>query len=137
MPELIYKVVKRRNPSTATVKFFPIKVHYTNIGNDALVARIKENTNIPTAVVSAAVSAIRDSIVNFLCNGHSVQLGNFMSLRPTISSSGADSMEAVSVGNIRAVRIRATYGTDLKHLQDPSYYTIKSVNEAAADAGGE
>lgn len=134
MPEIIYKVVKRRNPTTAGVKYYPIKVHYTNIGNDELVARIKENTNIPTAVVSAAVSAIRDSIVNFLCNGHSVQLGNFMSLRPTISSTGADTEEAVRVSNIRAVRIRATYGTDLKHLQDPSYYTIKSVLEAA---GGE
>lgn len=133
MAELKYKVVPLKNPIEKSVKFYARKISYEKITGKELLARLQDNSGMKGAVLSAACVAITNCIANFVCNGHSVQIGNLMSLRPTLTSDGAAQQGDFSAAYIRACRVRARWGSDIAYLQDRKNYNFIK-DEDAPDA---
>lgn len=132
MAELKYKVVPIKDPISKTVKFYARKISYEKITARELLARLKDNSGMKGAVLSAACIAITNCIANFVCNGHSVQIGSLMSLRPTLVSEGTVNKDDFSAAYINGCRIRARWGSDIAYLQDKKNYNfIKEVEELA------
>lgn len=124
MAELKYKVVPLKNPIDKTVKFYARKISYEKITGRELLARLQDNSGMKGAVLSAACIAITNCIANFVCNGHSVQIGNLMSLRPTLTSTGVDTESIFSAAYIKGCRVRARWGSDIAYLQNKKHYNF-------------
>ena len=135
-PILYYYVLPRKEPGTANTAYYAQKVRYSNIGNEELLNRILDNTSIPRGVIRAAVDAIVDSITNFLLNGHSVELGGLMSLRPTLQNklqaAGEGQATPSQLADNARLRIRAYWGNDIRKYQDPKYYEFLPQNKAVS-----
>lgn len=130
MAELKYKVVPLKDPIEKKVKFYARKISYEKITGRELLARLQDNSGMKGAVLSAACIAITNCIANFVCNGHSVQIGNLMSLRPTLTSEGAANQKDFSAVYIQGCRVRARWGSDIAYLQDKKNYNfIKDTGE--------
>lgn len=135
MAELKYKVVPIKDPISKSVKFYARKISYEKITGKELLARLQDNSGMKGAVLSAACIAITNCISNFVCNGHSVQIGNLMSLRPTLTSRGAAQQSDFSAAYIIGCRVRARWGSDIAYLQDKkNYYFIKDEEPLAESA---
>lgn len=131
MAEIKYKVVPIKNPVDNTVKFYARKISYEKITARELLARLQDNSGMKGAVLSAACIAITNCIANFVCNGHSVQLGGLMSLRPTLTSQGVKNKNDFSAAYITGCRVRARWGSDIVYLQDKKNYNfIKEAKES-------
>lgn len=124
MAELKYKVVPLKNPIDKHVKFYARKISYEKITGKELLARLQDNSGMKGAVLSAACIAITNCIANFVCNGHSVQIGNLMSLRPTLTSTGTGTESDFSAAYIKGCRVRARWGSDIAYLQDKKNYNF-------------
>lgn len=122
MAKLQFYPLARRNPRDLSVRYYAQKSTYTNIPTAVLCRRIVENTAVPPGVVRAAVTAIVDSVANFVCNGHSVQLGELMSMRPTVQSEGSDSASEFKADNVKRVMVRVAWGANVVNLQRPDNY---------------
>lgn len=130
MADLKYKVVPLKNPIDKKVKFYARKISYEKITGKELLGRLQDNSGMKGAVLSAACIAITNCIANFVCNGHSVQIGNLMSLRPTLASEGVEQQGDFSAAYIYACRVRARWGSDIAYLQDRKHYNfIKETEE--------
>lgn len=130
MAELKYKVVPIKDPISKSVKFYARKISYEKITGKELLARLQDNSGMKGAVLAAACIAITNCIANFVCNGHSVQIGNLMSLRPTLTSEGVAQREEFSAAYIIGCRVRARWGSDIAYLQDKRHYNfIKETEE--------
>lgn len=137
MADLKYKVAPIKDPITKSVKFYARKISYEKITGKELLARLQDNSGMKGAVLSAACIAITNCIANFVCNGHSVQIGNLMSLRPTLTSSGADTLDGFSAASIRGCRVRARWGSDIAYLQDRRNYNFIKDEETSAETTTE
>ena len=137
MADLKYKVVPLKNPIEKTVKFYARKISYEKITGKELLARLQDNSGMKGAVLSAACIAITNCIANFVCNGHSVQIGNLMSLRPTLTSVGAETIDKFSAAYIKACRVRARWGSDIAYLQDRRNYNFIKDEEPPAESAPE
>lgn len=124
MADLKYKVVPLKNPIDKGVKFYARKISYEKITGRELLARLQDNSGMKGAVLSAACIAITNCIANFVCNGHSVQIGSLMSLRPTLTSVGVDKKSDFSASYILGCRARARWGSDIAYLQDRKNYNF-------------
>lgn len=125
MGTIRYKVKARKSPQTQEVKFYAAKETYSLITARNLLNRIKDNSAVPRGSVRFAVSAILDACANFVCNGHSVQLGDMVSLRPTVQGQGAESAADYNPREyIDKVMVRAAWGSDLVQMQKPEYYNF-------------
>lgn len=132
MADLKYKVVPIKDPISKSVKFYARKISYEKITGKELFARLQDNSGMKGAVLSAACIAITNCIANFVCNGHSVQIGNLMSLRPTLTSKGVEKQSDFSAVYIKGCRVRARWGSDIAYLQDRKNYNfIKETEESA------
>lgn len=135
MADLKYKVVPLKNPIDKAVKFYARKISYEKITGKELLARLQDNSGMKGAVLSAACIAITNCIANFVCNGHSVQIGNLMSLRPTLTSDGVAKQSDFSAVYIKGCRVRARWGSDIAYLQDKKNYNfIKDADTSAESA---
>ena len=131
MAELKYKVAPIKDPISKQVKFYARKISYEKITGKELLARLQDNSGMKGAVLSAACIAITNCIANFVMNGHSVQIGNLMSLRPTLTSTGAETQDKFSAADINGCRVRARWGSDIAFLQDKKNYNfIKETEES-------
>ena len=137
MADLKYKVVPIKDPIEKNVKFYARKISYEKITGKELLARLQDNSGMKGAVLSAACIAITNCIANFVCNGHSVQIGNLMSLRPTLTSTGAETMEKFSAAYIDGCRVRARWGSDIAFLQDRRNYNFIKDEEPPAESAPE
>lgn len=124
MADLKYKVVPIKDPISKQVKFYARKISYEKITSKELLARLQDNSGMKGAVLSAACIAITNCIANFVCNGHSVQIGNLMSLRPTLTSNGVEKQSDFSAVYIKGCRVRARWGSDVAYLQDKKNYNF-------------
>lgn len=137
MADLKYKVVPLKNPIDKTVKFYARKISYEKITGKELLRRLQDNSGMKGAVLSAACIAITNCIANFVCNGHSVQIGNLMSLRPTLTSTGVAKQDDFSAAYIQACRVRARWGSDIAYLQDRRNYNFIKDAETSAESEPE
>lgn len=137
MADLKYKVVPLKNPIDKSVKFYARKISYEKITGKELLARLQDNSGMKGAVLSAACIAITNCIANFVCNGHSVQIGNLMSLRPTLTSEGVETLDKFSAAYIKGCRVRARWGSDIAYLQDRRHYNFIKDEDTSAETTTE
>lgn len=136
MADLKYSVVGIKNPVSKIKKFYARKISYEKITSKELLSRLQDNSGMKGAVLSAACIAITNCVANFVCNGHSVQLGNLMSLRPTLSSKGVADAQDFSTSYIRGCRVRARWGSDIAFLQNKKNYNFIRVDAPEEEEAG-
>ena len=130
MAKLQFYPIGRKNPKKdSEVKYYAQKATYSNIPTKVLLRRITENTAVPAGVVRAAVNAIVDSVSNFVCNGHSVKLGDLMSIRPTVQCRGAETSDKFTAANVKRVMLRVAWGSNVVNLQKPNNYEWERLEE--------
>lgn len=122
MAKLQFYPLARKSPKDESMKYYAQKSTYSNIPTAVLCRRIVENTAVPPGVVRAAVTAIVDSVANFVCNGHSVQLGELMSMRPTVQTKGSHQALDFKAEMVKRVMVRVAWGSNVVNLQRPSNY---------------
>ena len=135
MAVLKFKVVPKKNPRTGDFKYYGQKDTYTTIDDRKLLERIAANTAVPAGVIRAASDAIFDTIMNFVLNGHSVQFGDFMNLRPAIKckmyTGDKDPNDLNLYGKLGGDRlrliIRATWRPPVRELQKPVNYEFRRI----------
>ena len=140
MAKLQFYPLARKSPKDKSVKYYAQKATYSNIPTAVLCRRIVENTAVPPGVVRAAVTAIVDSVANFVCNGHSVQLGELMSLRPTVQTRGADTDAGFRADMVKRVMVRVAWGANVVNLQRPDNYEWERLGRKPSrhsDTSGE
>lgn len=135
MADIKYKVVPLKNPIDKSVKFYARKISYEKITAKELLSRLLDNSGMKGAVLSAACIAITNCIANFVCNGHSVQIGNLMSLRPTLTSTGVLTQSNFSAVHINGCRVRARWGSDIAYLQDRKNYNFIKDSGTSEETG--
>ena len=135
MGRIVYTVVKRRDPSTASVKYYPARVGSERLSTDDVIDYIGENSQLPRAAVPSAVSAILKTITNFVLNGHSVELPRLGIFSATIQepqqteATSADAYRLTKDAKIM-VRFRPTSSLTQELTYGISYVSVK---EAAAE----
>ena len=135
MGRIVYTVVKRRNPATAGVKYYPARVGSERLSTDDVIDYIGENSQLPRAAVPSAVSAILKTITNFVLNGHSVELPRLGIFSATIQepqqteATSADAYRLTKDAKIM-VRFRPTSSLTQELTYGISYVSVK---EAAAE----
>jgi predicted histone-like DNA-binding protein len=71
---LLKTTITRRTVPGGGKKLFPNIVSFSNIGNDQMVEYLAVNSGINRPLAIAAVNALRAVFVNYLMNGHTVQI---------------------------------------------------------------
>ena len=129
------KLVTRKNPQKKTeVKFYANPV---NAGRKTLheIARdIAGRSSLTRGDIENVLSNFIDCLPGYLRDGFSVQLGEFGTMRLTLSSKGAETERAFNTDTIKP-RVTFTPGVELKSaLRDNSYETVKE-KEKEKDKG--
>jgi predicted histone-like DNA-binding protein len=109
------KVSKKdpRNPGGAP-KWYANPVNSGRMGIKEFSKEISGRSSLTAGDVANVLSNFVEELPVFLMLGMSIKLGEFGTLRLTISSKGADSPEEFTVANINGVRVVFTPGVDLK-----------------------
>ena len=89
-------------------------VTYSKIDGDEVLELAAQNSGINQAQLSAAMYAIRQSFVNFLLNGHSVELPGVGIFRVGVNAKMVDEATKVSVDQIYRRKIHFLPSTVLK-----------------------
>ena len=119
------KAVLRKNPKNGRTAYYAAQEKYTNIGDAELREAIQRNSNLSSGIVNAACEAIMDSVLNFVCNGHSIKIANLMCLRPVLKSRPAETAAKLTFTNIKKVILRASWAPALRVLQNPDTYNME------------
>jgi len=106
---ITYIAKAKKSPRTGTVKYYaqiaPITAPLTL---DDVTERIAAECTVTEHDVKAVISALQEQVLLALRAGQSVRLGDLGSFRPTLTSTAADTAEAVTADNITAVRVHFT-----------------------------
>lgn len=106
MGKFQFTAIARKSPVDKSVKFYPLQVPATRVLTDDLVDYIAENSQLPRAVLPAALAAIQKSIFNFVLNGHSVTIPRLGTFTATIKSKAQPAADKVSAADIKSVHCR-------------------------------
>lgn len=98
-----YKVVAKRNPIDATVKYYAQPELYSQISKEDIVEAAQRNTSIPRAYLDMAYDALINEVENFVMNGHSVQIPNLGTISCRLRGNGADSRDTFTTEKISKV----------------------------------
>ena len=127
------KLIERRKPGTKTGpgKFYASPV---NVGKKTLrdIAHdIAGRSSLTRGDIENVLSNFMDCLPHYLLDGFSVQLGEFGTMRLTLSSEGAATEKAFKTEKIKP-RVTFTPGVELKAaLRENSYETVKEENSSS------
>ena len=82
--------------------------------------------------VKGVISDMCECLVEMLLEGKKVQLGDLGDFWITLSSEGAETLEAFTAQNIKAVNIRFTPGADFENLASQAAFNPVSTRAAQA-----
>ena len=121
------KLIERRKPGTKTGpgKFYasPVNVGKKNLRDIA--HDIAGRSSLTRGDIENVLSNFIDCLPHYLRDGFSVQLGEFGTMRLTLSSEGAATEKAFKTETIKP-RVTFTPGVELKAaLRENSYETVK------------
>ena len=124
------KLIERRKPGTKTGpgKFYasPVNVGKKNLRDIA--HDIAGRSSLTRGDIENVLSNFMDCLPHYLRDGFSVQLGEFGTMRLTLSSEGAATVKAFKTETIKP-RVTFTSGVELKAaLRENSYETVKEEN---------
>ena len=127
------KLIERRKPGTKTGpgKFYasPVNVGKKNLRDIA--HDIAGRSSLTRGDIENVLSNFMDCLPHYLRDGFSVQLGEFGTMRLTLSSEGAETEKAFKTEKIKP-RVTFTPGVELKAaLRENSYETVKEENSSS------
>ena len=127
------KLIERRKPGTKTGpgKFYasPVNVGKKNLRDIA--HDIAGRSSLTRGDIENVLSNFMDCLPHYLRDGFSVQLGEFGTMRLTLSSEGAATEKAFKTETIKP-RVTFTPGVELKAaLRENSYETVKEENSSS------
>ena len=131
------KMVQRKNPQKKSeVKYYASPV---NAGKKTLrdIARdIAGRSSLTRGDIENVLSNFMDCLPHYLRDGFSVQLGEFGTMRLTLSSEGAATVKAFKTETIKP-RVTFTPGVELKAaLRENSYETVKEEEKKTKEGSG-
>ena len=127
------KLIERRKPGikTGPGKFYASPV---NVGKKTLrdIAHdIAGRSSLTRGDIENVLSNFMDCLPHYLRDGFSVQLGEFGTMRLTLSSDGAATVKVFKTETIKP-RVTFTPGVELKAaLRENSYETVKEENSSS------
>ena len=127
------KLIERRKPGTKTGpgKFYasPVNVGKKNLRDIA--HDIAGRSSLTRGDIENVLANFMDCLPHYLRDGFSVQLGEFGTMRLTLSSEGAATVKAFKTETIKP-RVTFTPGVELKAaLRENSYETVKEENSSS------
>lgn len=120
-----YNIVERKNllDKTAAPKFYAIAKSDGEISFKALSKEIAQgSTTVSDTDVLAVLNDLTKVLVRHLSDGHIVRLGDFGSLRITVSSDGAETAEKFNNSMIKGNKVQFNAGADLRDMQKTIKY---------------
>ena len=126
-------MIERRKPGTKTGpgKFYasPVNVGKKNLRDIA--HDIAGRSSLTRGDIENVLSNFIDCLPHYLRDGFSVQLGEFGTMRLTLSSEGGETVKAFKTETIKP-RVTFTPGVELKAaLRENSYETVKEENSSS------
>ena len=117
-------------------------VTYSKIDGEDVLEYAAQNSGINQAQLSAAMYAIRQSFINFLMNGHSVELPGVGIFRVGVNAKMVDEAAKVSVAQIYRRKIHVLPSTVLKDRltrisfsTDPTEMDAETTTPTVPDEG--
>ncbi len=122
-----YKVVERNNPQKpAETKQYANPVNAGKMTIKDFAGEISGRSSLTRGDIENVLSNFLDELPTFLKLGLSVKLGEFGTLRLSLSSEGVPVGEKFDVSKIKGARVIFTPGTELKDsLRDISFEEAK------------
>ena len=138
---IFLKPVQRGNPSDpqAPKKWYPVQYTTKMVDETEVAEMIADETTLNPMEAQMAIRQLRKVVQRLLLDGKSVQLGNWGTFNITLSTTGADTKEALTARNVKTVNMNFQPGTELKAaLQKADFVWLNKIVEggAAESAGG-
>lgn len=105
---------KKRNPSTAAVKYYLQPYLYSRIDKQAVIDAAQRNSSIPRAYLEMTFDSLVTEIQNFVMNGHSITLTGLGTFAAFLRGTGEDTADAVTAANIKQVKFNYRPAPELK-----------------------
>ena len=126
------KMVQRKNPQKKSeVKYYASPVNAGKKTLRDIAHDIAGRSSLTRGDIENVLSNFIDCLPHYLRDGFSVQLGEFGTMRLTLSSEGATTVKAFKTETIKP-RVTFTPGVELKSaLRENSYETVKEENSSS------
>ena len=126
------KMVQRKNPQKKSeVKYYASPVNAGKKTLRDIAHDIAGRSSRTRGDIENVLSNFIDCLPHYLRDGFSVQLGEFGTMRLTLSSEGAATVKAFKTEKIKP-RVTFTPGVELKAaLRENSYETVKEENSSS------
>ena len=110
-----YHLIERINPQDRQAKkWYASTVNDGMISKTELAKEITGMSSLSRGDVSNVIESLLEAIPKYLLMGKSVSLGEFGSLRLSLSSEGVDTKEEFNAGKITGAKVIFTPGVELK-----------------------
>ena len=140
---ILVKPVQRANPNDqeAPKKWYVTQVTTAQVDETQVAMDLADETTLNPSEAMMAIRQLRKILLRRLLGGESVKLGNWGSFSVTLSSTGAETRDAVTARNIRAVNLNFQPDEAFKNdLQKATYAWVDKLAEgrnATPDTPGE
>ena len=126
------KMVQRKNPQKKSeVKYYASPVNAGKKNLRDIAHDIAGRSSLTRGDIENVLSNFMDCLPHYLRDGFSVQLGEFGTMRLTLSSEGSATVKAFKTETIKP-RVTFTPGVELKAaLRENSYETVKEENSSS------
>lgn len=117
---ILVKPVQRVNPNDADApkKWYVTQVTTAQVDETQVAMDLADETTLNPSEAIMAIRQLRKILLRRLLGGESVKLGNWGSFSVTLSSTGADTKEAVTARNIKGINLNfqpdEAFKTDLQ-----------------------
>ena len=131
------KMVQRKNPQKKSeVKYYASPVNAGKKTLRDIAHDIAGRSSLTRGDIENVLANFMDCLPHYLRDGFSVQLGEFGTMRLTLSSEGAATEKAFKTETIKP-RVTFTPGVELKAaLRENSYETVKEEEKKTKEGSG-
>ena len=131
------KMVQRKNPQKKSeVKYYASPVNAGKKNLQDIARDIAGRSSLTRGDIENVLANFMDCLPHYLRDGFSVQLGEFGTMRLTLSSEGAATVKAFKTEMIKP-RVTFTPGVELKAaLRENSYETVKEEEKKTKESSG-
>lgn len=96
-------------------KYITRAVRYSTLSQDDLINLAAENSGISKASMAAAFYAITQQIEQFVCNGHSLELGRLGTFYISTKARAADTIDNAGIGAVVRVAVKFRQSKKLRN----------------------
>ena len=122
---LLKTTITSRTSPEGGKKLYPNIVSFSNIGNDQMVEYLAVNSGINRPLAIAAVNALRAIFVNYLMNGHTVQIPQLGTFSLSARTKSVADKDKAGPSCIKAIRIRFTpAGTTMQAAKSVKFSSL-------------